>query len=90
LQQKAAAFLLLSEEAGQVLGQHEPSFLDQLYLSYEMESKEEVAPLKLDLCQSVVPATDRRPFNKGAPTIAEHPSCCHAVLQPQAPPCDPA
>lgn len=74
---------------GRYLGQHKSWLLDQPHLPCGMESKKEVAPLKPDLCQPAIPAVDRRPFNRGSPTVAAHCSC-HSVLQPQALPCDPA
>lgn len=89
LQQRQLFFFSSIRGQGRYLGQHEPWFLNQPHLSCGMGSKKEVAPIKPDLCQLVMPATDRRPFNKCAPTIAEHCSS-HRVLQPQALRCDPA
>lgn len=83
-------FLSSIRRQGRYLGKHEPWFLKQQRLSCGIGTKKEVAPLKPDFCQLVMPANDMRPFNKGAPTIAKHCSCCHAVSQPQTPPCDPA
>lgn len=72
LQQRQLLFFSSIRGQGRYLGQHEPWFLNQPRLSCGMGSKKEVAPIKPDLCQLVMPATDRRPFNKVAPTIAEH------------------
>lgn len=87
---EAAAFLLFTKEQSRYLEQHKPWFLNQPHPSYGMGSKREVTPIKPDLCQPVMPSTNRRLFNKSFPSIAEHCYCCPAVLQPQALPCDPA
>lgn len=77
---EAAVFLLFSKRAGQVLG---------AAWTLDFSTSHACHVGWPDLCQLVMPATDRRPLNKGAPTMAEHCSS-HRVLQPQALPCDPA
>lgn len=86
LQQRQLGFLLPVRRQGRSFGNREPWFLNQPHLSCGMRSKMEFTSVKPDLCQSVMPATDRRPFNKGTSAMPEHFSCCQSVLQSQAVP----
>lgn len=49
-----------------------------------LRSKKKDAPLKPDLCQPVMPGTERSPFTKGDPTPGEHCACFPPVFQTQA------
>lgn len=87
---EAAGFPPPGQEAGQGLGEASALISQPATPVLWDEEQNGVYLVKPDLCQSVMPASDRRPFNEDASAMAEHFCCCHAVLPPQAVPRDPA